>query len=155
MVPTSLMREATEADLPAILALAAQPGMDEGVVLSLTDALAVFRKMKLYPSYRIFVAERDGRAVGTYALLIMDNLGHMGTPLAIVEQVLVVPDAQGGGIGTLMMHHAMGQAREAGCYKLMLSSNIKRVAAHAFYDALGFDRHGISFRVDLTGEHTL
>jgi GNAT superfamily N-acetyltransferase len=146
------MREAVEADLPAVLALAAQPGMDDGVVLSLSDAQTVWRKMRSYPSYRLFVAVREGSVVGTYALLIMDNLGHSGAPSAIVEQVLVSPDVQGGGIGTMMMHHAMEHAREARCYKLGLSSNIKRTAAHAFYDKLGFTRHGLSFCVDIDPE---
>ena len=44
-----------------------------------------------------------------------------------------------------MMEHARALAREAGAYKLALSSNLKRTRAHAFYDALGFQRHGISF----------
>jgi predicted GNAT family acetyltransferase len=35
--------------------------------------------------------------------------------------------------------------REAGCYKMALSSNVKRAAAHAFYESLGFERHGYSF----------
>jgi hypothetical protein len=40
--------------------------------------------------------------------------------------------------------------------KLALSSNFKRNAAHAFYDSLGFQRHGYSFLVDLDddGERT-
>ena len=35
--------------------------------------------------------------------------------------------------------------RRAGCYKLALSSNLKRADAHRFYDSLGFERHGFSF----------
>jgi len=31
----------------------------------------------------------------------------------------------------------------------MLSSNAKREDAHAFYESLGFVRHGFSFRFDL------
>jgi GNAT superfamily N-acetyltransferase len=46
-----------------------------------------------------------------------------------------------------MMNHAMALAHEAGCYKLALSSNLKRTRAHAFYDSLGFERHGVSFLV--------
>ena len=45
--------------------------------------------------------------------------------------------------------HAIGLCREKGCYKLMLSSNLKRARAHAFYDSLGFERHGHSFRTEL------
>ncbi|WP_366914974.1 hypothetical protein [Polaromonas sp.] len=40
-------------------------------------------------------------------------------------------------------------AAESGCYKLALSSNLKREKAHAFYDALDFERHGYSFRMAL------
>jgi GNAT superfamily N-acetyltransferase len=46
-----------------------------------------------------------------------------------------------------MMEHARELAREAGCYKLALSSNQRRVQAHAFYERLGFERHGVSFVV--------
>jgi GNAT superfamily N-acetyltransferase len=48
-----------------------------------------------------------------------------------------------------MMQHAMRQAREAGCYKLVLSSNQKREGAHAFYESLGFARHGYSFQIEM------
>jgi GNAT superfamily N-acetyltransferase len=53
--------------------------------------------------------------------------------------------------GKQMMQFAMEQCKQAGCYKLMLSSNLKREAAHKFYESLGFQRHGYSFQV-LLGE---
>jgi GNAT superfamily N-acetyltransferase len=152
--PAVTIREATESDLPDILALIGQPEMDGGDVLALADAQALFRKMRRYPDYRMFVASREdgdgSHIVGCYALLIMDNLGHRGAPSAIVEEVLVAPADHGCGIGRAMLHDARRRAKIAGCYKLMLSSNIKRERAHAFYDSLGFERHGISFRIDLT-----
>jgi GNAT superfamily N-acetyltransferase len=46
-----------------------------------------------------------------------------------------------------MMDEAAAIARGKGCYKLILSSNLKREAAHAFYESLGFERHGYSFRI--------
>ena len=48
-----------------------------------------------------------------------------------------------------MMEFALERCRQKGCYKLVLSSNAKRTRAHAFYELLGFERHGYSFRVDL------
>jgi ribosomal protein S18 acetylase RimI-like enzyme len=47
------------------------------------------------------------------------------------------------------MAHAQVMAREAGCYKLVLSSNQKRERAHAFYESLGFQRHGFSFVIEI------
>jgi GNAT superfamily N-acetyltransferase len=46
------------------------------------------------------------------------------------------------------MTHALEVCRGKGCYKMALSSNLKRQKAHDFYDSLGFERHGYSFRVD-------
>jgi GNAT superfamily N-acetyltransferase len=141
------IREATRADLPAVLALYAQPGFDDGDVLSLPEAEAMLDRFKAYPDYALYVAEEAGAIVGTFAILVMDNLGHRGAPSAIVEDVVVALDRQGRGLGTRMMEAAIGMARARGCYKLALSSNMKRTAAHAFYEGLGFERHGYSFRV--------
>jgi GNAT superfamily N-acetyltransferase len=139
-------REAVAGDLPEILRLYAQPDLDDGRVLALEDAQRLFERMRAYPDYHVYVA-LDGRAiVGTFALLIMDNLGHMGTPSAIVEDVAVDPQRHGRGIGRTMMQHAMALSAAGGCYKLTLSSNLKREKAHAFYEAMGFERHGYSFR---------
>lgn len=153
-----LIREATEDDLPAVLSLYAQPDMDNGKVLTLPEAKNVLAQFRQYPSYRLWVAcdaasdDRpcaEGPVVGTYALLVMHNLAHQGTPSAIVEDVVVSAHRQGQGIGQQMMQHAQQQARLAGCYKLVLSSNQKRERAHAFYESLGFRRHGFSFVIGI------
>lgn len=146
MAEDLVMREATADDLPAVLALYAQPGLDDGDVLSPDQAREVFAQFARYPSYRLFVAcEGNGRVIGSYALLVMHNLAHRGTPSAIAEDVVVDQACRGQGIGRRMMEHARSLAREAGANKLALSSNQTRTRAHAFYDSLGFQRHGISF----------
>jgi ribosomal protein S18 acetylase RimI-like enzyme len=144
-----LIRPATAADLPAVLALYGQPDMDDGNVLSIPDAERLFARFATYPDYTLYVTEDGPRIVGTFALLVMDNLGHLGAPSAVVEDVMVAPDQQGNGVGQRMMGFAIDRARQKGCYKLTLSSNLKRERAHAFYDKLGFERHGYSFRIDL------
>ncbi|HEX7381062.1 MAG TPA: GNAT family N-acetyltransferase [Nevskiaceae bacterium] len=142
-------RAATAADLPAILGLYAQPALDGGRVLSVAEARAIFERMARYPDYHVYVAEREGEVVGTFALLVMDNLAHRGARSGVVEDVAVDPACQRAGVGRAMMRHALAQCREKGCYKMTLSSALRRRGAHAFYDALGFERHGYSFRADL------
>jgi len=144
-----LIRPAGEEDLPAVLALYAQPGMDDGAMLPLDEARALLAKFSSYPDYVLYVAEEAGSVAGTFALLVMDNLGHLGAPSAIIEDVVVDPARQGGGVGSAMLRFAMAKAAEKGCYKLVLSSNAKRVRAHEFYEKLGFARHGVSLHVDL------
>ena len=141
-----LIRQATISDLPSILQLYAEV-LDKGQVLSLSEAEVLFQKMSGYPNYKVYVAEQEHQVIGTFALLIMDNLAHRGTPSGIVEDVAVQENLQGKGIGRQMMQYAMQVCGEAGCYKLVLSSNQKRVEAHAFYESLGFDKHGFSFLV--------
>jgi GNAT superfamily N-acetyltransferase len=142
-------REASKADLPEILRIQAQPELDAGGTLSLEKAWEIMERIARYPDYRIYVAVCDGRVVGTFALLIMDNLAHRGAPSAVIEDVAVDPGWQGRGVGTVMMRHALAVAGEKGCYKAVLSSNMERERAHAFYESLGFARHGYSFRVTL------
>jgi len=142
------IRPATKADLPGILRLYGQPDLDEGAVLPIAEAQRIFDRFARYPDYVLHVAELEGRIVGTFALLIMDNLAHLGAPSGIVEDVAVDPAHQGQGVGRAMMAHAVSICRSKGCYKMALSSNLKREKAHAFYDSLGFERHGYSFRID-------
>jgi GNAT superfamily N-acetyltransferase len=143
------IRQANSVDLPDVLALYAQPDLDDGRVLSEEDARKVFSAFSHYPSYGLFVAQDGQTIVGSYALLVMHNLAHCGTPSAIAEDVVVAHSRHGQGIGRQMMAHAMDQAKQSGCYKLALSSNHKRKDAHAFYESLGFAQHGLSFVIEL------
>ena len=142
------IRPARREDLAAILALYADLETD-GQVLDLPAAESIFARMQQYPNYTVYVAVAEGQIVGSFELLIMDNLAHVGAPSGIVEDVVVHPAWRGRGIGKQMMLFAMEQCRQAGCYKLALSSNRKREAAHRFYAALGFQKHGYSFVVSL------
>jgi GNAT superfamily N-acetyltransferase len=145
------IRPAQAADLRAVLTLYAQPAFDDGNVLPLDAAERILERFADYPDYTLYVVERAGVIVGSFALLVMHNLGHLGAPSAIVEDVVVDPALQGEGIGRTMMGFALDLCRDKGCYKLMLSSNAEREHAHAFYGALGFERHGYSFRIEVAG----
>jgi GNAT superfamily N-acetyltransferase len=152
MTGSIFCREASKGDLPEVLRLYAQPDFDEGQVLSLSEAESLFARIAHYPDYKIYVALSGGQIVGTFALLIMDNLGHLGTPSAIIEDVAVDPQWQERGVGKTMMRHALQVCREKGCYKAVVSSNLRRERAHAFYESLNFERHGYSFRINLNAQ---
>jgi len=143
------IREATEEDLPEVLALYCESGIEDGMSFTVEEARVHFAYLKRYPSFRVFVALAGQTVAGTYELLIMDNMAKRGKRSGIVEDVAVHPHYRGQGIGRSMMEHALEQCRLAACYKLTLSSNLKREDAHRFYDALGFTRHGYSFQVQL------
>jgi GNAT superfamily N-acetyltransferase len=138
-------REAAPGDLPEVLRLYAQPELDDGVVLALPEAERLYARFARYPDYKLYVALSGGTIVGTFALLIMDNLGHLGAPSGVIEDVAVDPGCWRRGVGGAMMRHALGICRSKGCYKAALSSNVLRKDAHRFYESLGFEVHGYSF----------
>ena len=101
------------------------------------------------PGYELLVAEESGEAIGTMVILIVPNLSHSGLPWAVVENVITDRRFQREGIGRLMMEYAISRAREAGCYKLQLSSSKTRDGAHHFYESLGFAASAHGFRLYL------
>ncbi len=141
------IRQASESDLPSILQLYAQLNDDLGQVLPIEQAQVVFERINSYPDYKVYIAVAGPEVVGTFELLIMDNLAHLGAKSGVVEDVVVHQAWRSYGIGKKMMEYAQARCREAGCYKMALSSNLRREDAHRFYDNLGFERHGYSFRV--------
>jgi ribosomal protein S18 acetylase RimI-like enzyme len=141
------VRQAALSDIAAILNLYEAAGITGEKRLSTAEGLRKLEEISRYPFYRVFVATDGDVIVGSYEFLLMDNLAKGGAKTAIVEDVAVDPRVQRKGIGRKMMNHAMALAKEKGAYKLVLSSNKNRTEAHAFYESLGFERHGISFRV--------
>src|SRR5690242_10198947 len=93
-----VIREAQETDLVGVLALYAQPEIDDGDVLPIDQAQAIYARFARYPNYRLYVALEGNAVVGSFALLIMDNLGHLGAASGVIEDVVVDPTRQGKGI---------------------------------------------------------
>ena len=146
------IRTATEEDLPGILRLYQDARIDGERGFTVEEAIAHFALLKRYPYFRVFVAVIGEAVAGTYELVILDNMAKRGRKSGVVADVAVHPDHQGHGVGRAMMRHALDQCRLEDCYKLTLSSNLKREGAHRFYESLGFTRHGYSFQVELPGE---
>ena len=105
--------------------------------------------MKQYPDYKIYVAKINDRIVGTFSLLIIDNIVHLGQRSGLVESFVVHSDYRSKGIGKVMMEFALKKCKEANCYKMCLSSNKVRERAHKFYEKLDFKKHGYSFLIEL------
>ncbi|WP_407311182.1 GNAT family N-acetyltransferase [Desulfosporosinus sp. SB140] len=145
-----LIRPATESDLAEVIELL--QNMDGEEAIDKDKALKIWCKLNEYPYYKVFVAEDKQQIIATCSLIIIENLGHQGAKLAIAEGMIVSPEYRGCGIGKKLMQFVTDQAKEEKCYKLMLSSNKKRVEAHNFYLQQGFQQHGISFMLELEND---
>jgi GNAT superfamily N-acetyltransferase len=141
--PATTIRDARAEDIPRLLELYLQLSESsqhpEDAIRPVTEAhRAALRRIEADLALRLLVAEEAERIVGTLALYIMPNLSHGGRPFALVENVVVDASSRGSGVGRRLMAEAVRLAEEAGCYKVTLTSNIKRTDAHAFYERIGF-----------------
>jgi GNAT superfamily N-acetyltransferase len=117
--------------------------------LDAAGARQIMARMDAYPYFRAFLVFADEVAVGTFSLLVFCSLTHEGTEQAVLDAVVISRACRGQGIGSVMLDHALRIAGEAGCYKIALSSNLKRMDAHRFYESFGFTQHGISLAIPL------
>jgi GNAT superfamily N-acetyltransferase len=145
------IRRARQTDLEALIALLQQlslddPREDPGALAAYE---AAFAEIDADPRQTLLVAVDGARILGTAAFILVPNLSHAGRPYAIVEDVVVDAQHRSKGFGEGLMRRAIEMAREAGCYKLVLTSNRRRSDAHRFYERLGFTASHFGFRMDL------
>ena len=146
-----IVREAEASDLTASVPLLAQLDPDDPrrEDTALADVYHAAYARMIDAGTKILVVESEGSIVGTLALYILPNISHRGSPFALVENVVVDESHRGKGYGKLLMDHAEKMASEAGCYKIVLTSNAQRTDAHRFYDSLGYQRSHQGFRKNL------
>lgn len=146
------IREARKGDLPRLVELLDQITITSSTVeangaSSLAEYEKVFALIERDPNHHVIVAEVDGRVVGSADLIIVSNLSHRALPWAVMENVVVEESARRKGVGSAIVKHLVSIAKENGCYKVGLSSNKKRLAAHRMYESLGFKQYGLGYRI--------
>ncbi len=102
--------------------------------------------------HEILVVELDGAVVGVCQLMILQHFHHAGGWCGEIEAVFVRSEYRGRGAGAALIAEAERRAREAGCYRLQLTSNKVRLDAHRFYLAHGFSASHEGFKKDLEGD---
>lgn len=137
------VREAVEADLPAVLALYRElyPELDlrlDGPVRRAWSSTLAF------PGRAVLVAEVGGEPVGTLDATVVPNAARAGRPSLLVENVVVAAGHRRRGVGTALLAAARRRGREAGCYKLQLSA--EDPAAVRFYETAGLRPAGVTLK---------
>ena len=147
------VRQAKEQDIPRIIELYRQlafnPPPEDTPMPSPEEYIRVFREMSDNPGYELLVAEEDGEILGSTVLAVLPGMAHGVSPFAVVEYVIVDEKYRRQGIGKLLMDYVIMRSREAGCYKIMLTSDRRREQAHDFYRSLGFEASAHGFRLYL------
>lgn len=147
------IEKAQASDLPSIMGLIGQDDMSPDNRLSSQEVEKLFDDFRANPWHELFIAKQQANIIGTFSLLVVQHFSHNGGRSLIVEDVVVKTELQGKGIGRRMMEFAIERGRALGCYKITLSSGAKRTDAHAFYEGLGFQKHGFTFYLPLESSH--
>ncbi len=150
------MREATRADVARIVSLmllgAAKQTRTMAEIAEEAahpSYLAAFDEIARNTSNTLFVAEIDGRVVGTLQVTLIPGLIHRGRKRAKLESVHVDPEQRSRGIGADMVAFAVDFARRNGAGLVELTSNKTRESAHRFYRRIGFEQCHEGFKKEL------
>ncbi|MER7763403.1 GNAT family N-acetyltransferase [Streptomyces sp. NPDC097619] len=150
----AVLRPATRAELPAVLALLADEErvVDPASVVVGEAYERAFAAIEADPRNELLVlvaaesgeADRAGGAdrravvLGCLQATYIPGLGKGGAERVLIEAVRIRADRRGTGLGRVLMEGAVARARERGCALVQLTSNKERAAAHRFYEGLGF-----------------
>lgn len=150
-----VMRTATFADLPAIVAMLFDDdlGRTREIVSDPIDPAyaAGFEAIEADANQHLVVAELGGKIVGTMQLSYIPSIQFRGGWRQQIEAVRIASDIRGQGLGKQMMDWAIDQARRRGCMIVQLSSQNDRKDAHRFYERLGFDRDHVQMKYYVKG----
>lgn len=86
---------------------------------------------------RYFVATTGNRTIGFISLHIQHILHH-NRPTGEIQELIIAPEYQGQGVGTMLMQKVEAIARELNLEELELTTKIYRERAHVFYKQLGY-----------------
>ena len=146
-----VLREATLADLPAVMALLSEDVVGrppEPPVVEPAHERA-FAAIRDDPRNLLLVGDDDGEVVACAQVTYIPGLSRHGAERCQVEGVRVRSDRRGEGIGERVMTAIVTAARERGCALVQLSSNQERVDAHRFYARLGFVASHVGMKLPL------
>lgn len=96
------------------------------------------------PNLRYQLALLEGDVVGMIGLHLQFHLHHVNW-IGEIQELVVMPQARGLGVGSQLLAWAETQAREAGAEMTELSTNVTRVDAHRFYQREGYTQSHFRF----------
>jgi GNAT superfamily N-acetyltransferase len=150
---TLTIRDAVEADIPALAAIYAADEIgghgDTTDAAALDDYRRAFAAIAASVNERLYVAETDGEIVGTFQTVILTKLVGRGAVSMAIEAVQTRADKRGKGIGAQMIRFCLDDAKSRGVSSVQLISNNARIDAHRFYERLGFEKRHTGFRMKL------
>lgn len=133
-----IVRRATPTDAAAMLALIR--ALAEYEKLEPPDAAAQERLVRDAfsdkPKFEVYLAECDGTPVG-YAFLLETYSTFLALPTLYIEDIFVLPEYRGKGIGDALFRHCVAIAKQRGCGRMEWVTLDWNVSAQNFFKRYG------------------
>jgi GNAT superfamily N-acetyltransferase len=149
-----VVRAATAADVPALVALLADDPLGAGRERpgeGPAPYLRAFEAIEADPAHLLVVAADGADVVGTLQLSVLPGLSRGGALRGQIEAVRVRADRRGAGLGEALLGWAVTEARRRGCVLVQLTTDRSRSGAQRFYERLGFTPSHVGYKLALDG----
>ncbi len=108
-----------------------------------------YKKEILRESFAVkLTAVENSQVIAWGYLYVIYNDRHP-EPYGMIENVYVEQEYRGQKLGTKILNDAIQEAKDRGCYKIIMQSRHGKDDVHKFYEKMGFKNHGLNFRMDL------
>ena len=141
MADAITIRPAAPSDAPVLCELLAQLGYPAAEA----EIPARLRAVANFPRAAAFVATNGfGEVVGLVTTHIFPSI-HDNDPVAWLTTLVVLEDARGAGIGSMLVKHVEQWAMENGAKRISVTSGKQRRATHEFYERRDYENTGLRF----------
>ena len=103
-------------------------------------AKKLVKKINADPQKYLLAAEDmdTGTLCGSLLGVVFEDICGDCRPILLIENVAVLPEYQGKGVGRAMFEEIERWGKEMDCHYEILVSGMQRTGAHKFYEALDF-----------------
>ena len=97
-------------------------------------------------NHHIFTYTFDNKLIGMITIIIEQKLIHGGSSVAHIEDLVILPEYRGAGIGKELLEFAKSFAKNYNCYKIILDCDKKLIP---FYEKNEFEEKGVQMRINI------
>ena len=133
------LTKASHSDIPALIELLMTLFEQEAEFEPNSEAQSsALSKIISDPKIGIVLVAKDNEKILGMVNLLFTESTALGSTVAIIEDVMVLSAFRGKGIGSQLIDYAISEAKNVGCKRITLLTDIGNTQAQSFYQKKGF-----------------